>query len=68
MSGAKIFNDRDSLSPHHVPQEILHRDEQITLVAQIVLTALKGGTPSNILMYGTTGTGKTAAVKYVARK
>ncbi len=68
MSGAKIFNDRDSLSPHHVPQEILHRDEQITQVAQIVLTALKGGTPSNILMYGTTGTGKTAAVKYVARK
>ncbi len=68
MSGAKIFNDRDLLSPHFVPQEILHRDEQITQIAQIVLTALKGGTPSNILMYGTTGTGKTAAVKYVARK
>ena len=68
MSGAKIFNDRDSLSPHHTPQEILHRDEQITQIAHIVLTALKGGTPSNILMYGTTGTGKTAAVKYVARK
>ncbi len=68
MSGAKIFNDRDFLSPHFVPQEILHRDEQVTQIAHIVLTALKGGTPSNILMYGTTGTGKTAAVKYVARK
>ncbi len=68
MSGAKIFNDRELLSPHFVPQEILHRDEQITQIAHVVLSALKGGTPSNILMYGTTGTGKTAAVKYVARK
>ncbi|OLS13542.1 MAG: cell division control protein 6 [Promethearchaeota archaeon CR_4] len=68
LTGVKIFNDRDYLSPHFVPQEILHRDEQITQIAHILLIALKGGIPSNILMYGSTGTGKTAAVKYVARK
>jgi cell division control protein 6 len=31
------------------------------------MNAIKG-TPSNILMYGTTGTGKTASIKYVSRE
>jgi len=67
-AGAKIFNDRDYLSPNLVPSELVSRDEQITQILQIAMSALKGGAPSNILMYGTTGTGKTASIKYVSRE
>jgi cell division control protein 6 len=34
-------------------------------LAQILATALRGERPSNILIFGKTGTGKTAVVKYI---
>jgi len=36
-------------------------------VGLILATALKSGTPSNIFVYGKTGTGKTAVIKYVLK-
>ncbi|MCD5410002.1 MAG: ORC1-type DNA replication protein, partial [Methanocellales archaeon] len=37
-------------------------------LARILVAALRGETPSNILIYGKTGTGKTAVVKYVGKE
>lgn len=38
---------------------------QIDTLASILSTALKGGRPSNVLIFGKTGTGKTAVAKYL---
>ncbi len=57
--------DRDILRPSYIPDKLPHRDGQIDTLASILSTALKGGRPSNVLIFGKTGTGKTAVVKYL---
>ncbi len=57
--------DRDILRPSFVPHKLPHREDQVDQLAQILATALRGDQPSNVLIYGQTGTGKTAVVKYI---
>jgi cell division control protein 6 len=65
LSGNKIFKNREVLRHSYRPQTLPHRHPQIDLVASILAPSLKNETPSNILIYGKTGTGKTAVVRYV---
>ncbi|HKZ48295.1 MAG TPA: ORC1-type DNA replication protein [Thermoplasmata archaeon] len=57
--------DREVLRPSYVPEKLPHREKQIDQLAQILVTALRGARPSNILIFGKTGTGKTAVVRYL---
>src|ERR1700688_2783494 len=66
--GRALFQDRDALSPEYIPDELPHRETQIRQVAQILAPALHGSKPSNLLLYGKTGTGKTAVATLVVRK
>jgi len=51
----------------YIPEDLPHREEQITRIGKILATILKGGVPSNIFLYGKTGTGKTAVALYVLK-
>jgi len=66
--GRALFQDRDALSPEYVPDNLPHRETQIRQVAQILAPALHGSKPSNLLLYGKTGTGKTAVARLVVDK
>lgn len=61
----QIFKDRNALTSHFTPDTIPHRDEQINSLASILAPALRGGRPSNVFIYGMTGTGKTLVSRYV---
>ena len=65
LAGNNIFRNREVLRHSYRPQILPHRRPQIDLVASILAPSLKNETPSNILIYGKTGTGKTAVVRYV---
>ncbi|MHA1722678.1 MAG: ORC1-type DNA replication protein [Candidatus Baldrarchaeia archaeon] len=67
LAAPKIFKNRDVLRPTYVPDELPHREKQITKVGMILASALRGGTPSNIFLYGKTGTGKTVVAQYVLK-
>ncbi|MFB6085492.1 MAG: Cdc6/Cdc18 family protein [Halodesulfurarchaeum sp.] len=68
LSGEPIFENKEVLRPSYTPQELPHRNDQINKMATILVAALRGETPSNILIYGKTGTGKTASAKYVSQE
>ena len=64
-SKATVFNDREVLRHDYLPDKLPHREGQIRQLGEIVAPVLKGSRSSNIFIYGNTGTGKTAVVKYV---
>lgn len=61
-----IFKKKGVLQSNFNPNTIAHRDDQIKQVAQILAPALRSEKPSNMFIYGKTGTGKTLTAKYTA--
>ena len=68
LEGEPIFGNKEVLRPSYTPERLPHREEQINNMATILVSALRGDTPSNILIYGKTGTGKTASAKFVSEE
>ena len=56
---------REILRDSYIPTRLPHREHEIVEVAKILAPALKGDRPSNLLIYGKIGTGKTAVVAQV---
>ena len=65
LENDSIFRDRSVLTHDFIPQHFPHRDFQIRTLGEILAPALKGFKPSNLFIYGKTGTGKTAVIRYV---
>ena len=65
---ARIFRNRAVLSPDYIPERLPHREREIRALGSIVAQALKGERPSNVFIYGLTGTGKTAVTLYVLKR
>ena len=62
------FTQKAALQEGYTPQDLPHREEQINQLASILVPALRGEKPSNVFIYGKTGTGKTLVSKYVAQE
>ena len=60
-----LFLDKKVLQSNYYPENILHREEQIQKVAAIMAPALRGEKPSNMFIYGKSGSGKTLTIKHV---
>lgn len=65
LDGTQLFKNREALRPDYIPSNLPHREEQLRQVGGILAPLLRGFRGSNILIYGQTGTGKTAVVKYI---
>jgi len=63
-----IFNNKPVLQTNYTPETIPHRDKQIEQIASILAPGLRGEKPSNLFVYGQTGTGKTLSCHYVRSK
>ena len=63
-----IFVNKELLEISHLPEEgrIVGRDEEISALANAVNPAIFGQSPSNVLIYGKTGTGKSLSARYVS--
>jgi cell division control protein 6 len=68
LSSTHIFKDREVLRHDYIPEKLPHRNEQIRCLGGMMAPVLRGSLCSNAFIYGKTGTGKTAATKYVLNK
>lgn len=65
--GGRIFRNREVLRYSYIPDSLPHRENEIQTIARILISSLKGHTPSNIMIYGMTGTGKTVVSKLLMK-
>ena len=65
---SRIFANREVLHPDYIPDTLPHREREITKLAEMLVVSAKGERPSNVFLYGFTGTGKTVVAKYVVKK
>ena len=63
-----LTKNKKVLQTTYVPNVLPHRVNQIDKIAAITSAALNGDKPSNIMVYGKTGTGKTAVLNYIGNE
>lgn len=63
-----LFFNKKILQANFTPETIPYRDKQINQIAQILAPSLRIEKPSNIFIYGKTGTGKTVSIKFITNK
>lgn len=68
VDGKTLIKNRRTLTIDYVPEKLPFRDEETKTVAQTLSVVLKGARPSNLLLFGKPGTGKTAVVKNVVQR
>ncbi|MEM2334142.1 MAG: orc1/cdc6 family replication initiation protein [Candidatus Caldarchaeum sp.] len=63
-----IILRHEPLRSDYVPQSLPHRSSQIRNIASVLAIVLRSVKPSNLFLYGKTGTGKTAVCRYVLNR
>ncbi len=60
-----VKGKRQALEPSFVPERLPHREKEAEQLAEILSPSLKNFKPSNIIIFGKPGVGKTSVVKFV---
>jgi len=61
-----LFVNKKALQGNYTPKNLPHREDQINLIAGVLAPALRMEKPSNIFIYGKTGTGKSLCINYIS--
>ena len=64
----QLIKNKKVLQTTYIPEQLPHRKEQIDKIVSIISSALIDEKPSNIIVYGKTGTGKTAVLNYIGKE
>jgi len=68
LNKKSFFVNKDALTIKFTPETIPHREEEINSLARILAPALRFERPSNVFIFGKTGTGKTLSVHHVTNQ
>ena len=63
-----LFTDKSIMQSAYTPEDIPHREVQIGQIANILAPCLRMEKPSNLFVYGKTGTGKTVCVRHTTNQ
>ena len=51
LASESIFKNKEVLRHSYIPDVLPHREDQINEIASILVSALRGETPSNVFIY-----------------
>ena len=68
VDGNSLIKNRKILTIDYIPERLQFRDLELTTIAKTLSVSLKGSRPSNLLLFGKPGTGKTAVIKSVVKR
>ena len=63
-----LIKNRNILQTTYIPDQLPHREMEIRNIVDILTPSLNKDKPSNILITGKTGTGKTAVLSYIGKE
>ena len=63
-----IVKNKKILQSSYTPENLPHRMDKIKEIVEIIAPSLNKDKPSNILIFGKTGTGKTAVINFVGKE
>ncbi len=63
-----IVKNKKILQSSYIPENLPHRMDKIGEIVEIIAPSLSKDKPSNILIFGKTGTGKTAVMNFVGKE
>ncbi len=63
-----LFTNKKIFQSNYTPETIPHREEQINTLAGILAPVIRAEKPSNLFIYGKTGTGKTLIATHVTEQ
>lgn len=67
VKSSVIFEDSSVLYPSYIPDKLIGRTKEIQDLASLFELLYSGGYPSNALIYGKTGSGKTVVTRFLLR-
>jgi len=68
INSKPIFENKSVLQSNYNPDKIPHRETYLKDIAKILAPALRRERPSNLFIYGKTGTGKSLCVSHIVQK
>lgn len=63
INSNRLFKNKEKLQARYEPEKLLHREQQNKKISQVLGPILRQEKPSNLFIYGSTGTGKTISIK-----
>lgn len=68
LGSDSLFKNREVLHHGFTPKKLPHREREIISLVNNLVEALNGQIPSNMLLYGQPGAGKTAVTRFVCQQ
>lgn len=68
ITSKPIFKEKSVLQVSYIPKKIPHRENYLKDIAKILAPSLRQEKPSNLFIYGKTGTGKTLCINHILKK
>jgi Cdc6-like AAA superfamily ATPase len=68
ISQSSVIVNQEALTEEFLPEQVIHRMDQLKIIAQAIEPLFLGHTAKTVLMFGSSGSGKTTSARHLIEK